>query len=268
MGWLLNRLNSALSKKPGSQIFQAYVPIREARTRNQGFVFSVFLVFLLCARCVLCGEICFWADDCGRMMTMIPRPLIILVSLCLIAALAQAPKPTKSFSDPLHKISFDYPENFTLVKPGEQPELESTDSIFATPDEKFVARVLMPDDGYPGTDFKMASFTVTVEPKTPPVPCLDWARVHDELTGRDARVDAIPFRRVEDGSGAAGTQYSDITYYGYANQTCYGIRLRLVTGGLGNIEGIQAVDSTAVMTRLGSVLATVKLRQGAVKAKP
>ena len=202
-------------------------------------------------------------------MTMIPRALIvILVSLCLTAALAQAPQATKSFSDPVRKISFDYPENFTLVKPGEQPELESADAIFGTPDEKFVAQVRMPEDGYPGTDFKMATLTVTVETKTPPVPCLDWARVHDELTGRDARVDAIPFRRVEDGSGAAGTQYSDITYYGYANQTCYGIRLRLVTGGLGNIECIKAVDYTAVMTRLGSILATVKLRQNAVKARP
>jgi hypothetical protein len=203
------------------------------------------------------------------MMAMISRPLIvILVSVCLTAAVAQAPPVTKSFSDPRYKIAFDYPENFTLVKPGEQPELESADSIFGTPDEKFVARVLMPEDGYPGTDFKMAGFTVTVEPKTPPVPCLDWARVHEELTGRDARVDVIPFRRVEDGSAAAGTQYSDIVYYGYTNQTCYGIRLRLVTGGLGNIEGIKAVDRAAVMARLGSILATVKLRPAAVKAKP
>ena len=199
-------------------------------------------------------------------MTMIPRPLIILVSLCLTAALAQAPKPTKSFSDPKHKISFDYPENFTLMKPGDHPELEPLNSIFGTPDEKFVAAVQMPEDAYPGTNFKRATLTVTVETKTPPVPCLDWARVHDELTGRDARVDAIPFRRVEDGSGAAGTQYSDITYYGYANQTCYGIRLRLVTGGLGNIEDIKAVDYAAVMTRLGSILASVKLRQNASRA--
>src|SRR5258708_15679596 len=64
MGWLLNCLDSALSKKPGSQIFQTYVPIREARTRNQGFVFPVFP---LCARCVLCGEMLLsrllWQND-------------------------------------------------------------------------------------------------------------------------------------------------------------------------------------------------------------
>src|SRR5260370_877256 len=147
------------------------------------------------------------------MMTMIPRALIvILVSLCLTAALAKAPPATKSFSDPVHKISFNYPEDFTLMKPGEHPELEPLDSIFGTPDERFVAQVRIPDDGYRGPDFKAPPLTVTVETKPPPVPCLDWARVHDELTGRDARVDAIPFRRVEDGSGAAGTQYSDITY--------------------------------------------------------
>ncbi len=203
----------------------------------------------------------------GKMMAMIPRPLIVIfVSLCLTAAVAQAPPATKSFSDPVHKISFNYPEDFTLMKPGEHPDLEPLDSIFGTPDEKFVAEVQMPEDAYPGTNFKAATLTVTVETKTPPVPCLDWARVHDELTGRDARVDAIPFRRVEDGSGAAGTQYSDITYYGYANQTCYGIRLRLVTGGLGNIEDIKAVDYAAVMTRLGSILASVKLRQNASRA--
>lgn len=202
-------------------------------------------------------------------MAMISRSLIIIfVSVSLIAAMAQAPPATKSFSDPLHKISFDYPDNFTLVKPGENPETESLAAIFGTPDEKFVAEVRMPEAAYPGTDYKWATFTVFVETKTPPVPCLDWAKVHDELTGRDARVDALPFRRVEDGSGAAGTQYSDITYYGYANQTCYGIRLRLVTGGRGNIEGIKAVDYAAVMTRLGSILSTVKLRQNAAKPKP
>jgi hypothetical protein len=202
------------------------------------------------------------------MLTMISRSLIVIfASLCLTAAVAQAPPATKSFSDPVHKISFNYPEDFTLTKPGEHPDLEPLDSIFGTPDEKFVAQLQMPGDGYRGTNFKAATLTVTVETKTPPVPCLDWARVHDELTGKDASVDAIRFRRVEDGSGAAGTQYSDITYYGYANQTCYGIRLRLVTGGLGMVEGIKAVDYTAVMTRLGSILATVKLRQGAAKPK-
>ena len=194
-------------------------------------------------------------------MTMTSRPLTaILALLWLTMALAQAPPNTKSFSDPRHKISFDYPKNFTLVKPGEQPQLESTASIFGTPSEEFVALVQMPDDGYPGTDFKSASLAITVETKTPAVPCLDWARVHEELTGRNASIDTIPFRRVEDGSGAAGTQYSDIIYYGYTNQTCYGIRLRLVTGGLGNIEGIKAVDYKDVLSRLGSILATVKLR--------
>src|SRR5258708_11987540 len=106
------------------------------------------------------------------MMTMIPRPLIILVSLCLTAALAQAPKPTKSFSDPKHKISFDYPENFTLMKPGDHPELEPLNSIFGTPDEKFVAAVQMPEGAYPGTTFKSTTLTLTVEPKTPPAPSL------------------------------------------------------------------------------------------------
>ena len=200
---------------------------------------------------------------------MTPRFLTgIVVTLCLAASLAQTPGPMKSFSDPQRRISFDYPEKFTLVKPGEQPDLESAESIFGTPNEKFVALVEMPEDAYPGTDFKRAAFTVAVETKTPPMPCLNWAQIHDELTGKDARVDALPFRRVEDGSGAAGTQYSDIIYYGYANQACFGIRLRLVTGGLGNIEGLKAVDRNAVMARLGSILATVKLRQGAVKAKP
>src|SRR5260370_17865303 len=99
------------------------------------------------------------------MMTMIPRALIvILVSLCLTAALAQAPQATKSFSDPVRKISFDYPENFTLVKPGEQPELESADAIFGTPDEKFVAQLRMPGDGYPGTAFKASTLTPPLQP--------------------------------------------------------------------------------------------------------
>ena len=200
---------------------------------------------------------------CGRIMSMFTFHLLIAL-LVLAQASGAAPQvgpASKNLTDARYRISFEYPEDYTLIKSAAAVENGDPEGIFNTPDEWLVATVEMPGGQYAGTDFKQALFTVTVEPKTAAAPCLDWPKVHDDLTGRDARVDAIPFRRVEDGSAGAGTQYWDIIYYGHANHVCYGIRLRLITGGLHMAEGIKAVDQQAVMERMGRILASVKLRQ-------
>ena len=187
--------------------------------------------------------------------------LLVLVFTACRSTAQQSPSNAKTFSDAHYKIAFQYPDAFSLIKANVSLDQGGIEGIFATPDEWLVAELEMADDQYPGTDFKQANLTVTVEPKTPRQQCLDWPRAHeDDAVTRDASVDGIPFRRVESGSGAAGTQYWDITYYGHTNGTCYGIRLRLVTGGLGAVEGIKAVDRQAVMARIGSVFATIKLR--------
>jgi hypothetical protein len=196
------------------------------------------------------------------MMSMFTHPLLnaMLVLALASGAAPQAGPASKNLTDARYRISFDYPEDYKLIKSAAAVENGSLEGIFNTPDEWLVATLEMPGGQYDGTDFKQALFTVTVEPKTAAAPCLDWPKVHDDLTGRDARVDAIPFRRVEDGSAGAGTQVWDILYYGYANRVCYGIRLRLMTGGLHAAEGIKAVDQKAVMERMGRILASVKLR--------
>jgi hypothetical protein len=184
---------------------------------------------------------------------------------------------TLSYVNPEYGISFNFPRNYQLTS-GKEAQVASRTSKplqmdFVHPGGVTLAGVTLPDNSYPGTDFKSAFLNVSVNPGMTSEACTEFA-FPDATAGTDGaspaktvpaktekvKIGALEFNQVEH-STAATMQQTDAKYYHvFGNGTCYEFALGIGTEGDGNVEGITPVDRKQVFGRLEKILATVKLQ--------
>ena len=151
---------------------------------------------------------------------------------------------------------------------------------FVHPGGVTLAAVELPANSYPGTDFKSAFVTLSVNPGMTAEACSQFAfpeskaAVDPSSTEKSAakiadsrakvKFGATEFSEIEN-STVATMQQADARYYhAFNNGTCYEFALGIGTEGDGNVEGVTPVDRQAVYSKLEKILASVKLQPAAV----
>jgi hypothetical protein len=184
---------------------------------------------------------------------------------------------TLSYVNPEYGISLNFPRNYQL-KTGKEMQAasetaETARMDFVHPGGVALADVKLPDNSYPGTDFKSAFLNVSVNPGMTSEDCTQFA-FPDAPAGTDGstlakttpaktskvKIGGIEFDQVES-SEAAAMQQTDAKYYHvFSNGTCYEFALAIGTESDGNVEGTTPVDREQVFGKLEKILATVKLQ--------
>ncbi len=195
-----------------------------------------------------------------------------------VPAKSSHPKSTKrraatlSYINREYGVTFSFPRQYNL-KSGDDAQLSWGDlgpfqMDFVHPGGVTLAGVELPENSYPGTDFKSAFVNLSVNPGMTSEACTQFAFPETnaavdpsstEKTGR-VKIGAIEFSEVEN-STAVMTKQTDAKYFhAFSNGACYEFALGIGTESDGNMEGMTLVDREQVFGKLEKILATVKLQ--------
>jgi hypothetical protein len=181
---------------------------------------------------------------------------------------------TLSYVNPQYGLSLNFPRNYQL-KTGKEMQAasetaETARRDFVHPGGVTLADVKLPDNSYPGTDFKSAFLSVSVNPDMTSEDCTQFAFPDANAGPTQAntaptnpskvKIGALEFNQVESSEAAAMTQTDARYYHVFSNGTCYEFALGIGTESDGNVEGTTPVDREQVFGKLEKILATVKLQ--------
>ncbi len=157
-------------------------------------------------------------------------------------------------------ISFMYPDTYAL-KESNAPVEPSANwypgrSIDGHPGEVQLVTVEIPNDLFPGTDLRLAIFSLSANRHMTREEC--WASVSgNERTVAKADFDGVEFRWSEGGDAPSAAGFKD--YAGFANGTCYEIETVVVTTRHGPPEGTSRVDQADLDRRMNEMLSSFKI---------
>jgi hypothetical protein len=177
-----------------------------------------------------------------------------------------------SYVNRAYGVSFRFPKQYSL-KTGDQAQVSWGDlgpfqMDFVHAGGVTLAAVKLPDNSYPGTDFKSAFVNLSVNPGMTSEACTQFA-FPEASAGVDpssaekigkVKIGAIEFNQVENSSTAIMKQTDAKYYHVFSNGNCYEFALAIGTEGDGAVEGIRPVDRKQVFGKLEKILATVKLQ--------
>jgi hypothetical protein len=174
---------------------------------------------------------------------------------------------TFSYVNRPYGVSFSFPRRYHL-KAGDEAQLSWRDRgpfqmDFVQPGGMTLAAVELPDDSYPGTDFKAGFVTVSVNPGMTFEACKQFAfpeRTSTVESSSKVKIGTIEFQEVENSSAAMMKQADAKYYHVFRNGACYEFALGIATEGDGDLEGITPLDREVVFHILERILATVKLQ--------
>jgi hypothetical protein len=219
--------------------------------------------------------------------TMASQPstsmLTMPTSTSTAAVASQPPAKKKSrqrklsastYTNPDYGVSFRYPK-YGSLKEGEEANLEldglgPLEMNFVQPGGTAISAVELPRKLFAGTDFNVAFFDVSVNPKLTSVECERFAFPEmgdpetDSVPTSKTKVGAIEFLAVEGFAGEENNQ-ADVKYYHvFQNGSCYEFALGLETAA-GAIPdevtpAVKAVNRNEVFRRLNWILSTVKIQ--------
>jgi hypothetical protein len=139
--------------------------------------------------------------------------------------------------------------------------------------------VEVPENSYPGTDFKSAFVNLSVNPGMTSEACTQFASLEKNAPAdpsstqpqtiakvANVEIGGIYFSKVENSTTATQKlQQTDARYYhAFSNGACYEFALGIGTEGDGNVEGVAPVDRKQVFGKLEKILATVRLQPAVV----
>jgi hypothetical protein len=164
-------------------------------------------------------------------------------------------------------VSFSFPRPYHL-KAGDEAQLSWSNlgqfqMDFVQPGGVRLAAVELPDNSYPGTDFKSGFVTVSVNPGMTSERCNQFAfpeRTSAVESSAKVKIGAIEFQEVENSSATMMKQADAKYYHVFRNGACYEFALGIETEGDGDLEGITPVDREVVFHKLERILTTVKLQ--------
>jgi hypothetical protein len=174
------------------------------------------------------------------------------------------------YKNDVYGVSFQYPRRYAL-KTGDEAIIDWFGSQpvgmnFVDGSGVSVAAVELPRGLYPGTDYRDAFFTVSVNRNLSEAQCSQFAVVDrsdsDEEPVAPATVNfgGQVYSQTSAFDGKAFEQAYGRYYHVYNNGACYEMALGLETAGYGAVEGITPVDRDEVFHKLEGMLASVRLR--------
>ncbi len=185
----------------------------------------------------------------------------------------QRKAPTALYSDSIHGISFRYPKNYVL-KTGDEPSLDLAGMgpvkvNFVQPGGMTVAAIELPHNTYPGTDFRSAFFSVSVNPELSAAQCELFAfpqpahSENEEGSAMKTKVAGNEFDVIEDIGGGENKDPRTRYYHRFESGNCYEFSIGLGTDET-TMAGLKPVNREQVFRKLEQILATVKLQPGVV----
>jgi hypothetical protein len=163
------------------------------------------------------------------------------------------------YTNPGYPISFSYPRTYSFKGPSEVAE-EANDllqqRIDGSPNQQVLARIELPDNLYPRTDFLAGYLSLSVNTALTADQCAQSVGVEEEGEAGTLLLDGIAFRSLHTAATAEGTRTSWREYAALSGGVCYEIELGVVTVNDGSIA---AVNEDRVFHRLDAILRTVKI---------
>lgn len=157
-----------------------------------------------------------------------------------------------------YAISFSYPRSYDFKGPKEVAEevnsllQQRTDG---SPNQQLLARIELPDNLYPRTDFLAGYLSLSVNSALTADQCAQAIGVEEEGETGTLLLDGINFRSLQTSADAEGTHTSWREYAASSGGVCYEVELGIVTVHDGSLA---AVNENRVFHRLEAILGTVK----------
>ena len=193
--------------------------------------------------------------------------MLAVVSVCG-SARAAGETGTSVYSNPKFGVSFRYPHPYQLLT-GQDANLSwgymgEVQMNFLRPGGVAIAAVQLPENSYPGTDFTLGFFRVSVNSKLDASACDLFASTSPDQPAFPApatkkKVGANEFVETEDAEAAMSKQASSSYYHIFRNHVCYEFELGLGTAGFGAVDGLRQVEGDDVFRKLEAILATVTI---------
>lgn len=157
-------------------------------------------------------------------------------------------------------ISFMYPDTYTFKESNAPVEPNANwypgRSIDGHPGEVQLVAVEIPNELFPGTDLRLAIFSLSTNRHITRDEC--WASVsRNERTVSKIDLDGVEFRWSEGADAPSAAGFKD--YAGFANGTCYEIETAVVTARHGPPEGTSRVDRADLYRRMDEMLSSLKI---------
>jgi hypothetical protein len=168
-------------------------------------------------------------------------------------------RPFQLYTNSGYAISLSYPRNYASKGPSEVAEevnsllQQRTDG---SPNQQLLARIELPDNLYPRTDFLAGYLSLSVNASLNVDQCAQAIGVAEEGEAGTLLLDGIAFRSLQTSAAGEGTHTSWREYAASSGGVCYEIELGVVTVNDGSIT---AVNEHRVFHRLDAILRTVKI---------
>jgi hypothetical protein len=176
-----------------------------------------------------------------------------------------------TYNDPEYGLSFRYPRDYAL-EDGEVDEhsffLRRQEDL--EPDTKLLATVLIPEDGYPNTNFEHGSLQVLVHEGLDPDGCRELVDPENGAFGekrvRVINTDNGPFWWSEEKSSADGTQIVEREYAAFLGGRCYEFYAVVALGELeGQDSAARPADPEKILRQLEKIVVSVRVSAAPVR---
>jgi peptidoglycan hydrolase-like protein with peptidoglycan-binding domain len=182
------------------------------------------------------------------------------------------PSPAMSvYQNNQYGVRFSYPSNYTVKygnaafgTSGDYGNQLGDDGIgLENPSLTSLVTIEMPSNSYPDTGFDGAYLNVSVAPQMNSSQCAAMNAAGSSPSSGIKTIGGVLFNWSVDGSAAAGTDFTNGSFSGYTNGTCYVLLAGGVesNGAIGNVGSdgvtITAVNQNSILAALNSVLATM-----------
>jgi hypothetical protein len=175
----------------------------------------------------------------------------------LAKARAAKARALETYTNEQFGISVSYPRSYSLLETAALEDHGSSVVEHATlPGEQVLARIELPDNLYPRTDFLAGYLSLSVNPTLSPGQCGQPGGLLPEADLHPVNFAGISFKVRENAVALQGTRTAWREYATYSGSVCYEVELSVETL---DDETAARVDPNRVFRRLENVLRTFKI---------
>lgn len=166
-----------------------------------------------------------------------------------------ATSTVKTYQDPEGRFSFIYPNHFTVT--GEENASTSPTgwSNFSAEPGRVLARIKVPREYAPQTNFSEAWFTVGWSNSAKAIrSCIQ--NPGNGVNISDATIDGISYKKLNSTDAAAGNLYETTAYRAILDGDCYSLEYTIHSTNIGNYDpnmGIKEFDKAKIQNELDSI---------------
>lgn len=174
-------------------------------------------------------------------------------------ARAAKARALETYSSPQFGISLSYPRTYALTEAeaiADDPNPLLQQSTDGSPAQQLLARIELPDNLYPRTDFLAGYVNLSVNPALTREQCAQAPGSADASERRTLEINGLTWTHVQSSGTIDATSMTWREYRAFSGSTCYEVELGVVTVNDGTIT---PVNQDRVFLRLENVLRTLKI---------